>query len=155
MRINRTRAQGPKEFKHDVGMSALNAGAQTFDIHEKNMTAPVPDVPLNTPNAKAVTEPADGIRRRNRLEESGSGGIKTTAGGMAKEMIGKDNHQPISPTSDLFRNDAFYNEGSLVEPQQSLDGGTVLPSGLVIRGDTDAAAIEDKDFFKGSVFEKK
>jgi hypothetical protein len=100
-------------------------------------------------------EPADGIRRRNRLEESGKGGIKTTAGGMAKEMIGGDIHQPISPTSDLFRNDSFYNEGSLVEPQQRPDGGIVLPSGLVIRGDTDAAAIEDKDFFKGSVFEKK
>lgn len=136
-------------------MSAMNAGAKTFGIHEQNMTAPAPDVPLESPNAKAVTDPADAIRRRNRLEESGSGGIKTTAGGMAKEMIGKDNHQPISPTSELFRNDSFYNEGSLVEPQQRPDGGIVLPSGMVIRGDAEATGTEDKDFFRGSVFEKK
>jgi conjugal transfer mating pair stabilization protein TraG len=157
MRINRTRAQGPEEFKHDVGMSAMNAGAKTFGIHDKNMTAPAPDVPLKSPNAKTVTEPADGIRRRNRLEESGKGGIKTTAGGMTKEMVGGDNHQPISPTSDLFRNDTFYNEGSLVEPQQRPDGGIVLPSGTVIRSDADYTALEekDKDFFKGSIFEEK
>ena len=155
MRINRTQAQGPRGFKHDVGMSAMNAGAKTFGINEKNMSEPAPDVPLNNPNAKTVIDPADAIRRRNRLEESGSGGIKTTSGGMAKEIIGKDNHQPISPASDLFRNDAFYDEGSLVEPQQRPDGGIVLPSGTVIRRDADYTAAENKDFFKGSIFEEK
>ena len=155
MQTNRAQSQGPDGFKHDVGMSAMNAGAKTFGVNEGSFSTPTSDVPLDNPNAKAVTDSADTIRRRNRVEESGNSGIKTTAGGMAKEMVGMDNHQPISPTSNLYRNDAFYNEGSLVEPQQRPDGGVTLPSGMVIRGDADYTAPQDKDSLKGSVFEKK
>jgi hypothetical protein len=155
MQTNRARSQGPADFKHDVGMSAMNAGAKTFGVNEGSFSTPTSDIPIDNPNAKTVTDPADAIHRRNRVEESGEGGIKTTASGIAKEMIGKDHLQPISPTSNLFRNDAFYNEGSLVEPQQRPDGGIILPSGMVIRGDADYTASQDKDFLKGSVFEKK
>jgi len=155
MQANKARAQGPTGFKHDVGMSAMDAGSKTFGINEGSFSTPTSDVPLDNPNAKAVTDPADAIHRRNRLEESGNGGIKTTAGGITKEMTGLDKHQPVSPTSGLYRNDAFYNEGNLVGPQQREDGGIVLPSGMVIRGDANYKAPSDKDWLKGSVFEKK
>ncbi len=153
---NMAQAKGRAEFKHNVGMSAMHAGAKTFAVNKERLsTTPAPDVPLNNPNAKAVIDPADAIRRRNRREESGNGGIKTTAGGIAKEMAGLDRHQPVSPTTDLYRNDAFYNEGNLFEPQQRQDGGIILPSGTVIRGDANYITPRDKDSLKGSVFEKK
>jgi hypothetical protein len=34
---------------------------------------------MDSPNATPVTDPATDIRRRNRLEESGEGGIHTTS----------------------------------------------------------------------------
>ncbi|MFP7756229.1 conjugal transfer protein TraG N-terminal domain-containing protein [Thermodesulfobacteriota bacterium B35] len=155
IRINKAKAQGSEDFKKDIDMSAMNAGAKTYGIHEKNMSAPAPDTPLDRPNAKSVTDPADAIRRRNRFEESGKGGIKTTVGGMFKEIIGQDKHQPISPVSDLFRNDYFYNEGSLVGSQQRPDGGIVLPSGTVIWGDGDyTPPAKDENPFNGSIFEQ-
>ncbi len=155
MAANRSRSQGPEHFKHDIAEATLTAGSRTFGVNEGNFSAPSPDQPLDNPSPRTVIDPADAIRERNRVEESGKGGIKTTAGGMAKEMVGADAHQPISPTSDLFRNDAFYNEGSLVEPRQRADNGIVLPSGMVIRDGEGHPTVEDKDFFKGSVFEKK
>ena len=42
-----------------------------------------------------------------------------------------------------------------METHQRQDGGIVLPSGMVIRGDAGYTEPQDKDFFKGSVFEKK
>ncbi len=155
MRANRALAKGPAGFKHDVGMSAMDAGSKTFGIDEGSFHTPTSDVPLDNPNAKAVIDPADAIHRRTHLEESGKGGIHSTAGGIAKEMAGLDKHQPVRPTSDLYQNDAFYNEGSLVGPQQREDGGIVLPSGMVIRGDANYTAPSGKDWLKGSVFEKK
>ncbi len=69
-------------------MSSSVAGARTFNIREENFSKPTSDISLDNPNNKTVTDPADNIRSRNRLEESGSGGIKTTAGGIAKDMAG-------------------------------------------------------------------
>ena len=145
-----------QEFKHDVGMSAMDAGAKTFSVNEDSFANPTSDVPLDNPNAYAVTNPADDIHRRNRLEESGNGGIHTTAGGIAQDMAGLNKNTPISPTSELYRNESFYYEGNLVQPQQRQDGGIVLPSGTVIHGGTGPEPPQDdKEYFKGSVFEKK
>ena len=143
-------------FKDDVGISAINAGQETFDVNKDSFSRPQSDVPLDNPNANAVTNPADDIHRRNRLEESGNGGIHTTAGGIAQDMAGLNKNAPISPTSELYRNESFYYEGNLVQPQQRQDGGIVLPSGTVIHGGTGPEPPQDdKEFFKGSVFEKK
>jgi hypothetical protein len=136
-------------------MSAMEAGAKTFGVNESNFSNPTSDVPLDNPNAKAVTNPADDIHRRNRLEESGNGGIHTTAGGLAKDMAGFNKNNPISPTSELYRNEGFYYEGNLVHPQQK-EGGIVLPSGTIIRGKADYTPPNtDEDPLKGSVFEKE
>ncbi|HID70023.1 MAG TPA: hypothetical protein EYP35_06080 [Desulfobacterales bacterium] len=149
------RVQGPNGFKHSVGMAAMDAGAKTFSVKEGNLSPPSPDVPMNTPNPKTVINPADDIRLRNRTEESGNGRIHTTAGKIVKDMAGKNKTDPPRPTHDFYRNQSFYHEGSLVEPQRQ-EKGIVLPSGMVIRGDADYTPPEnDKDFFKGSVFEKK
>jgi len=87
---------------------------------------------------------------------TGNGGIHTTAGGIAKDMAGLNKNNPISPTSELYRNESFYNEGTLVRSRQTEDGGIVLPSGTVIHGGTGPEPPkDDKEFFKGSVFEKE
>ena len=110
---------------------------------------------MDNPKASAVTGPAGDIRGRNRKEESGKGGIHTTAGGLAKDMAGLDKDAPPSPTHDYYRNQSFYQEGNLVQPQKQ-DGGIVLPSGMVIKGDADYTPPKnEEDFFKGSVFKKK
>ncbi len=143
-------------FKDDVGMSAIEAGAKTFGVNEDSFSNPTSDVPLDNPNANAVTNPADDIHRRNRLEESGNGGIHTTAGEIAQDMAGLNKNAPISPTSELYRNESFYYEGNLVQPQKEQGGGIVLPSGKVLHGGTGSEPPpDDKEFFKGSVFEKK
>jgi hypothetical protein len=90
----------------------MAAGAKTFSINEESIS----DVQLDNPNANAVTDPADAMHRRNRLEESGEGGIHTTAGGITKEMAGADKHQPISPTS----NNAYH----LSQKNQDKGAGT-------------------------------
>lgn len=150
----RTKLQGSGRFKQDVGMSAMEAGAETFGVNEDSFSMPTSNVPLDNPNAKAVTDPADTIRDRHRMEELGNGGIHTTAGGIVREMAGLNAYQPISPTSELYRNDAFYNEGRL--PEQREGRTIVLPSGMVLRGTASVEPSEDdKTFFKGSVFEKK
>ena len=143
-------------FKHSVGMSSSVAGSKTFNTREENFSKPTPDISLDNPNSNTVTDPADNIRSRNRLEESGSGGIRTTAGGIAKDMAGLNKFDPPSPTNDLYRNQSFYHQGNLTEPQNQ-DGGITLPSGRIIYGTSDSSAISknDADFFKGSVFEKK
>jgi len=137
-------------------MSSSVAGARTFNIREENFSKPTSDISLDNPNNKTVTDPADNIRSRNHLEESGSGGIKTTAGGIAKDMAGLSKFDPPSPTNDLYRNQSFYHQGNLTEPQNQ-DGGITLPSGRVIYGTSGPSATSknDADFFKGSVFEKK
>ncbi|HHL35471.1 MAG TPA: hypothetical protein ENJ30_14015 [Desulfobulbaceae bacterium] len=110
---------------------------------------------MNTPNPKTVTNPADDIRLRNRTEESGNGRIHTTAGKIVKDMAGKNKTDPPRSTHDFYHNQSFYYEGNLVEPPRQ-EKGIVLPSGMVIGGDADYTPPEnDKDFFKGSVFEKK
>jgi hypothetical protein len=78
-------------------MSSSVAGSKTFNIREENFDAPTSDIPLNNPNIKTVTDPADNIRSRNRVEEAGSGGIRTTAGGIAKDMAGLNKFDPPSP----------------------------------------------------------
>jgi len=155
--INSTKGRAQSQgFKQDIGMSAMEAGAKTFGVNEDSFSNPTSDVLLDNPNANAVTNPADDIHRRNRLEESGNGGIHTTAGGIAKDVAGLNKNDPISPTSELYRNESFYYEGNLVQPQQRQDGGIVLPSGTVIHGGTGPEPPkDDKEFFKGSVFEKK
>jgi len=143
-------------FSWRLRISAINAGAKTFGINENSFSKPTSDTPLDNPNPNAVTNPADDIHRRNRLEESGNGGIHTTAGGIAKDIAGLNKNNPISPTSELYRNESFYYEGNLVPPQQAKDGGIVLPSGTIIHGGTGSEPpTDDKDFFKGSVFEKE
>jgi conjugal transfer mating pair stabilization protein TraG len=155
--INSTRGRAQSQgFKQDVGMSAMEAGAKTFDVNGDSFSTPASKVPLDNPNPNAVTNPADDIHRRNRLEESGNGGIHTTAGGIAKDMAGLNKNDPLSPTSELYRNESFYYEGNLVHPQQRQSGGIVLPSGTVIHGKTGSEVPQDdKEFFKGSVFEKE
>jgi len=149
---NRTQSQS---LKHDISMSANDAGAETFGITKDSFSTPQSGIPLDNPNADTVTDPATNIRRRNRLEESGGGGIHTTSGDLAGEMAGLKKGAPPRPTNDLYRNQSFYHEGSLVQPQKQ-DEGIVLPSGMVLRGDADYAPSEnDEDFWKGSVFEKK
>jgi conjugal transfer mating pair stabilization protein TraG len=150
----RERAQS-QTFKHDVSMSANNAGAETFTIEKENFLSPQSDTPLDNPNADLVTDPATDIRRRNRLEESENGGIHTSPGELAKEMAGMEQHNPPRPTHDYYRNQSFYHEGSLVQPETQSEG-IVLPSGMVIRGGVDYTPPKnDDEFFKGSVFEKK
>jgi len=110
---------------------------------------------MDNPNAGSVTDPARDIRNRNRVEESGSGGIHTTPGELAKDITGLNKGAPPSPTNEYYRNQSFYYEGTLVEPQKQ-EGGIVLPSGEVIHGDASLTPpTSDKDFWKGSVFEKK
>jgi len=155
MNATNNRVQGPNGFKHSVGMAAMDAGAKTFSVKEGNLSPPLSDIPMNTPNPKTVTNPADDIRLRNRTEESGNGRIHTTAGKIVKDMAGKNKTDPPRSTHDFYRNQSFYHEGNLVEPQR-LEKGIVLPSGIIIRGDAGYTPPEnDKDFFKGSVFEKK
>ena len=143
-------------FKHSVGMSSSVAGSLTFNIREANFDAPTSDIPLNNPNTKTVTDPADNIRSRNRVEETGRGGIRTTAGGIAKDMAGLNKFDPPSPTNDLYRNQSFYHQGNLTEPQKQ-NGGITMPSGRIIYGDSNVSVTsgDEDDFFKGSVFEKK
>jgi hypothetical protein len=71
-------------------------------------------------------------------------------------MAGLDQSALPRPTHDLYRNQSFYYEGNLVEPQH-LEEGIALPSGKVVRGDAsrDTLFQNDKEFWKGSVFEKK
>ncbi len=154
--INSTRSHAQhQDFKHDVGMSAMDAGAKSFGVNESSFSNPISGVPLDNPNSKAVTDPAEAIHRRNRLEESGRGGIHTTADGIGKDMAGLNKHDLISPTSELYRNESFYYEGNLVQPERE-DSGIVLPSGKVLRGGTGSEPPQDdNDFFKDSVFEKK
>ncbi len=142
-------------FKHDVGMASSVAGSKTYGINDDTLTKPQSDIPMDSPNAASVTDPAHDIRNRNRIEESGHGGIHTTAGDLMKDMAGLKKGTPPRPTHDFYRNQSFYYEGNLVEPQKQ-DGGIVLPSGKVIHGDASSTpAGTDKGFWKGSVFEKK
>jgi hypothetical protein len=144
-----------QNFRQNVSMAANNAGAETFNIKEENFSTPQTETPVNAPNATPVTNSATNIRRRNLLEESGDGGIHTTSGELAKEMTGLKKGAPPRPTHDLYRNQSFYHEGNLVEPQKQNDG-VVLPSGRVTYGDAGyTSADDDKDFWAGSVFEKK
>ena len=115
-------------FKQDVGMSAMEAGAQTFGINKNNFSAPISDVPLDHPNAMAVTDPADDIHRRNRLEESGKGGIHTTGEGLAKDIAGMNKDVPPRPTNEHYRNRSFYHEGNLAVPQKQETGLYCLPA---------------------------
>ena len=150
----RGRVQG-QEFKQDVGMSALEAGAQTFGISKNNFSGPTSDVPLDRPNEMAVTDPANDIHRRNRLEESGKGGIHTTGEGLAKDIAGMNKDVPSRPTNEYFRSRSFYHEGNLAIPQKQ-EGGIVLPSGNVIHGDANySPPNKDENPLKGSVFEKE
>lgn len=144
-----------QNFKQDIGMAASVAGSKTYGIKDGTLAKPHSDIPMDNPNAASVTDPAHDIRNRNRIEESGQGGIHTTAGDLVKDMAGLNQGAPPRPTHDFYRNPSFYYEGNLVEPQKQ-DGGIVLPSGRVIHGD--AASVpptNDEDFWKGSVFEKK
>jgi hypothetical protein len=142
-------------FKHDIGMAASIAGSKTYGIKDGTLTKPQSDIPMDNPNAASVTDTAHDIRNRNRTEESGQGGIHTTAGDLVKDMAGLNQGAPPRPTHDFYRNPSFYYEGILVEPQKQ-DGGIVLPSGRVIHGDAASAPpTNDEDFWKGSVFEKK
>ena len=136
-------------------MATSVAGSKTFSIKDNSLTRPYSDIPMDNPNADSVTDPARKIRDRNRIEKSGKGGIHTTSADLAKEMTGLKKGAPPRPTHDLYRNQSFYYEGNLVQPQKK-EGGIVLPSGMVIRGDaTDTLPQNDEDFWKGSVFEKK
>jgi conjugal transfer mating pair stabilization protein TraG len=141
-------------FKQNVGIAASVAGSKTHDIKDDTLVRPQSDIPMDNPNAGSVTDPAQEIRNRNRAEEAGTGGIHTTLTGITKEMTGLNNGAPPRPTHDFYRNPSFYYEGNLVEPQRQ-DQGIVLPSGKVIHGDADYAPPKNnKDFWKGSVFEK-
>lgn len=143
------------DFKHSVGMTTSVAGAKTFSIKSNNLTRPQSDIPMDNPNAGSVTDPARNIRKRNRAEKSGAGGVQTTAGGLAKDMAGLNKDVPPRPTHDYYRNQSFYHEGNLVEPLKQ-DGGIVLPSGMVIRSDAGYRSPKnDENFLKRSVFEKK
>jgi conjugal transfer mating pair stabilization protein TraG len=144
-----------QKFKQDIGMAASVAGSKTYGIKDGTLAKPHSDIPMDNPNAPSVTDPAHDIRNRNRIEESGQGGIHTTAGDLMKDMAGLNQGAPPRPTHDFYRNPTFYYEGNLVEPQKQ-DGGIVLPSGRVIHGDAASSPpTNDEDFWKGSVFEKK
>lgn len=72
-----------------------------------------------------------------------------------KDMAGLNKGAPPRPTHNFYRSQSFYYAGNLVEPQKQ-NGGIVLPSGRAIHGDADYTTPQnDKDFLKGSVFEKK
>ena len=143
------------DFKRNVGMAASVAGSKTFDIKDETLVKPQSTSPMDSPNAGSVIDPAQDIRNRNRTEESGNGGIHTTAGELVKEMAGLNKGAPPRPTHDFYRNPSFYYDGNLVEPQKQ-DGGIVLPSGRVIYGDSaHTPPTNNDDFWKGSVFEKK
>ncbi len=143
------------DLKQNVGMAASVAGAKTFGIKQNNFSSPKSDIPMDNPNAGSVTDPAHDIRTRNRAEESGNGGIHTTAGELAKEIAGLNKNVPLRPTDDFYRNQSFYYEGNLVQPEKKNEG-IILPSGNVIQGDADYdPPTSDKDLWKGSVFERE
>ncbi len=77
-----------QNFKENVGMTSSMAGSKTFSIKADNLKPPESGNPLDNPNAEPVTRPAQKIRDRNRLEESGRGGIHTTPGDLAKDISG-------------------------------------------------------------------
>lgn len=136
-------------------MAASVAGSKTYTIRDDILSKPQPDTPMNSPSPGSVTDSAHDIRDRNRAEEAGGGGIHTTPGELLKDATGLNKGAPPRPTHDFYRNQSFYYEGTLVEPQKQ-GGGIVLPSGRVIHGDAGYNQPEtDKDFWKGSVFEEK
>ncbi len=142
-------------FKQNVGMAASVAGSKTYGIKDDTLVRPQSGIPLNNPNAGPVNDTAQEIRNRNRTEESGNGGIQTKAGELIKDMTGLNSSAPPRPTHDFYRNQSFYHEGNLVEPQKQ-HNGIMLPSGRVIHGNTgNTISPNEKDFLKGSVFEKK
>ena len=144
-----------QSFKHDIGMAASVAGSKTYGIKDDSLAKQQTDTPIDKPNAASVIDPAHDIRNRNRTEESGNGGIHTTAGDLMKDMTGLNKGSPPRPTHDFYRNPSFYYEGNLVEPQKQ-DEGIVLPSGRVIHGNAAYTPPKDNgDFWKDSVFEKK
>ncbi|WP_319549520.1 conjugal transfer protein TraG N-terminal domain-containing protein [Desulfogranum marinum] len=144
-----------QNFKQNVGMTSSLAGSKTFGIQDDTLATPQSAIPMDSPKTAPVTDQAQGIRNRNRIEESGKGGIHTTARDLAQDITGLNKGAPPRPTHDFYRNQSFYYEGSLVEPQQQ-NGGIVLPSGKVIDGGAGYTAPQNtKDFLKGSVFEKK
>ena len=144
-----------QEFKHDVGMSTNDAGAATFNIRRENFSNPRTDGELDNPNGDTVTNPADDIHRRNLQEESGKGRIHTDAFELAKDIAGLNKDKPLRPTDEYYRNQNFYFEGNLVQPQKQ-EEGIVLPSGTVVYGDANyIPPKDDEEFLKGSVFEKK
>ncbi len=145
-----------QNFKQNVGMTTSIAGSKTFGISDGTLVTPKSARPMDSPNAESVTEPAQDIRNRNHTEESGNGGIHTTAGELAKDITGLNKNDPPRPTHDFYRNQSFYYEGDLVQPKKH-EGGIVLPSGTIIYGETNSthSPDTDKDFWKGSVFEKK
>ena len=144
-----------QNFKQNVGMTSSVAGSKTFNINNDTLVAPKSGVPMDNPTAASVTDSAQDIRNRNRTEESGNGGIHTTARELAKDITGLNKGAPPRPTHDFYRNQSFYYEGNLVQPQKK-EGGIVLPSGKVIHGDANSTPHgTDEDFWKGSVFEKK
>lgn len=136
-------------------MSANHAGAATFNIRKENFSIPRTDGELNNPNGDTVTNPSDDIHRRNLQEESGQGRIHTDAFGLAKDIAGLNKDKPLRPTDEYYRNQHFYFEGNLVQPQKQ-EEGIVLPSGTVVYGDANYTPPKnDEEFLKGSVFEKK
>jgi conjugal transfer mating pair stabilization protein TraG len=144
-----------QNFKDNVAMTASVAGSKTFSVNDDTLLSPQSDSPMDSPNAGSVTDPAQEIRSRNRIEEAGNGGIHTTAGELAKDITGLSKGAPPRPTHDFYRNQDFYYEGNLVQPQKH-EGGIVLPSGKVIYGDGNSTPPDtDEEFWKGSVFEKK
>ncbi len=154
--INDTREHVQNQgFKHNVSMAASVAGSKTYGVSDTTIAKPQSDIPLDNPNARSVTDPAHDIRNRNRIEESGSGGIHTTAGELTKDIAGLNKGAPPQPTHDFYRNQSFYYEGNLSQPQHQ-DGGLVLPSGRIIYSDPgNTTPQNDQDFLKGSVFEKE
>lgn len=141
-----------KKGKKDYMTVTSVAGSKTFKSN--NLTRPQADNPMDNPNADSVTDSARNIRHRNRTEKSGAGGIQTTAGELTKDIAGLNKDVPPRSTPDYYRNQSFYHEGNLVEPLKQ-DGGIVLPSGMVIRGDAGYTPKNDEEFFRRSVFEKK
>ncbi len=142
-----------QSFKENIDMAGNNAGSKTFSIGEGMFNTPPQAPPLTSPTPDSVSDQASTIHQRNREEETGQGRIHVTAGDIAKDMMGINEPQPLRPTDEYLRNQSFFFDGKLVQPEKAQ--GITLPSGRIIYGtEKNIPDPNDEEFMRNSVFDK-
>jgi hypothetical protein len=72
------------------------------------------------PIRTTTTDPAHDIRIRNRTEESGDGGIHTTAGELMKDMAGLNKGMPFILISLILEKQIYKDQENLVPAEQEM-----------------------------------